>query len=226
VGEHENPLARLHPTMPRYTVTPRETALLVIDMQYLDAHPDWGLGKRAGTLGLAGQLTPYFKRVRAVTDRIQALRDATRRSGGEVVYVALGTLTPDRRDASPRHFIMGLSPARGTKEAEILDELRPDPRDVVIYKTSASPFNSTAIDQVLHNLGVRLLIVTGVLTNGCVESTVRDASDRSFQVIVVEDACAALDETLHANAMRNMRNTFANIWTTAEVLAALGAAVR
>jgi biuret amidohydrolase len=221
-----NPLARLASAMPRYTVAPRKTALLTIDMQYLDAHPDWGLGRKARELGLGEAIAPYFQRVREITGRIQRLQEAVRRGGGEVVHIALGALTPDRRDACPRHYLLGLSPARGSKEAEFIDELRPDPADVVLHKTSASPFNSTAIDQILHNLGVELLVVAGVLTNGCVESTVRDAGDRSFQVILVEDACAALADELHRNSIRNLEKTFCNVWTTEEVLEAFSAGAR
>ena len=53
-----NPLARLMSTMPRYAITPRKTALVIIDMQYLDAHPGWGLGKKAQTLGLTEAIAP------------------------------------------------------------------------------------------------------------------------------------------------------------------------
>src|SRR3990172_7931740 len=213
-----NPLVLLTPPLPRYKIDPRQTALLVIDMQYMDAHREWGIGKRAKELGIHDKLTEYFSQVDSIAKRIRSIRRELKDGGGEVVYVALGTLTLDRRDASPRHFTLELSPQKGSKEAEILEELKPDVNDVVIYKTSASPFNSTATDQTLHTLGAKVLLVTGVLTNGCVESTVRDASDRSFQVIVVEDACAALTSELHANSIGIMVSTFANICTTGEVL--------
>ena len=71
-----NPLARLYPDLPEYTITPSRTALIVVDMQYVDAHPDWGLGARANALGLGHHLAPYFERVRQITARIHELRGA------------------------------------------------------------------------------------------------------------------------------------------------------
>jgi len=93
---------------------------------------------------------------------------------------------------------------------------------MAIHKSSSSPFNSTNIDYVLHNLGVDTLIVTGVLTNGCVEGTVRDAADRSFRVILVEDACAAFTDELHRASINNVRGTFATVKRTADLVAELG----
>lgn len=216
-----NPLAQLVPSLPDYAVDPERTALVVVDMQYLDAHPDWGLGKRARELGIFEHLVPYFARVRAVTSRILELRESMRRCGGHVIYLALSSARPDRRDVCPRHYWLGLTPAVGTREAEILEELAPGPNEIVIHKSSSSPFNSTNIDYVLHNLGVDTLIVTGVLTNGCVEGTVRDAADRSFRVILVEDATAAFTDELHRASINNVRGTFATVKSTADLVAEL-----
>ena len=223
-AESSNPLARLYPDLPEYTITPSRTALIVVDMQYVDAHPDWGLGARANALGLGHHLAPYFERVRQITARIQELRDALSQAGGHVIFLALGSAREDRRDACRRHYALGMTPAAGTHEAELLDELRPGANEILLRKTSSSPFNSTNIDHVLHNLGVDTLLVTGVLTNGCVEGTVRDAADRDFDVILVEDACAALTDELHQAALRNLGRTFANVRSTARVLAELAPA--
>jgi nicotinamidase-related amidase len=221
----ENLLAKLAHPLPRYTVRPEKTALVIVDMQYLDADPHWGLGNRAKELGIADHLAPYFERVRQITERIRRLREALRQSGGEVIYLALCALTENRRDACSRHYVMGLAPAKGSREAEIIEELTPGDEEILIHKSSSSPFNSTSIGQVLYNLGVELIIATGVVTNGCVEGTVRDAADRSYQVILVEDACTALTEELHANSIQSMRNTFANVLSTQEVLDELSVSV-
>jgi nicotinamidase-related amidase len=67
----------------------------------------------------------------------------------------------------------------------------------VLDTTTLSPFNSTALDQYLRNMGVENLVVAGVLTDAAVETTARDAGDRGFNVIAVEDACAALEAEHH-----------------------------
>jgi nicotinamidase-related amidase len=221
VSLEANPLAQLYPDLPEYEIRPEKTALVVVDMQYADAHPDWGLGKRAKELGLEEHLRPYFQRVHRITQRILELRDAMRESGGAVIYLALSSAREDRRDVCRRHYILGLTPAAGTVEAELLDELEPGPNEILVHKTSSSPFNSTNIGHILHNLGVDTLLVTGVVTNGCVEGTVRDAADRDFNVILVEDACAALTEELHRASVRNVQRTFANVRPTAQVVAEL-----
>lgn len=79
--------------------------------------------------------------------------------------------------------------------------MKPLPGEIVISKTSSSAFNSTAIDQMLPNLGIQYLIACGVVTNGCVDLTVRDAADRNYRVIVAHDACAAMSPQIHQAAL-------------------------
>ncbi len=110
-------------------------------------------------------------------------------------------------------------------DAEILEELSPGPEYIVISKTSSSPFNSTGIHQLLHNLGCDTLLVCGVVTNGCVEGTVRDASDLGYRVILVPDACAAVTATLHQAAITNLDNAFCNCRSTRAIIAELSAAL-
>ena len=80
-------------------------------------------------------------------------------------------------------------------------------------KVSSSPFNSTAIDRFLRNLDIDTFLVCGVVTNGCVEGTVRDASDLGYQVIMVDDACAAVTPALHQAAITNLKDGFCNVRT-------------
>ena len=80
--------------------------------------------------------------------------------------------------------------AVGSFEHEIVDELAPLPGELVLDKNASSPFNGTGIDQLLRNLGVETLVLVGVATDMCVETTGRDAADRGYNVIVAEDATA------------------------------------
>jgi nicotinamidase-related amidase len=100
--------------------------------------------------------------------------------------------------------LRGLLAAPGSRDAEFLDEVAPAGDEVVIEKTSSGAFNSSAIDQVLRNLGIEHLLACGVATNACVEMTVRDAADRNYQVTLVHDACAAMSEALHQAALLTM----------------------
>jgi len=95
--------------------------------------------------------------------------------------------------------------------------------EIVITKTCGGVFNGSNIEYVLRNLGIQHLIVVGVVTSGCVEVAVRDAADRSFQVLLVEDATATWSDDMHRAAMRAMDEIYAKVLPTSEMLARLEA---
>lgn len=181
-----------------------DLALLIVDMQYLDAHPDWGIGREAKRQGREADFAYYWERVREIIPRIQALQETSRALGIEMIHTRIASLTRDCRDSSRGHHLRGLLSPPDSREAEFLDEIKPLGDEIVISKTTSSPFSSTAIDRVLRNLAIRNLLVCGVATNACVEMTVRDAADRDYGVTVVEDACAGLSEELHRAALLTM----------------------
>ena len=84
-----------------------------------------------------------------------------------------------------------------------------------------SVFNSTPIHHVLTSMGIRHLVMCGVMTSGCVESAARDATDLGYDVVVVSDACASWTEELHRALLRVMHGVFALVKSTMEVLDAL-----
>ena len=111
----------------------------------------------------------------------------------------------------------------GSREHDILDELKPLPGEHVLRKTTIGAFASTNIDSLLRALGCEQLYLTGVSTNMCVETTAREAADRGYGVTLVEDACGTTHEDLHHNTMRNFQRLFGRVRSTAESLAELGA---
>jgi ureidoacrylate peracid hydrolase len=113
--------------------------------------------------------------------------------------------------------------APGSREAQFLPDVGPEAGDVVLTKTASSAFNGTTLDRLLRALGIRNLIVCGVFTTNCVESTVRDGADLGYSCIVAEDACGALLEEMHFASIRAMRNVYALIWSTHDVSLALEA---
>jgi nicotinamidase-related amidase len=197
------------------------TALLVVDMQYLDAHPDYGLGLRAREAGNVHLLEGYFERVKSATTVIARLLEACRASGVEVIYCTIAARTRDGRERSRVHKDNGLLATPGSRDAEVLDEIRPRDDEIVLNKTCGGVFNSTELDYILHNLGIETLVVTGVVTNGCVETAVRDAADRGYKVVLVPDACAAFSDELHENALMSVGNKICKLRDSAEVLAEL-----
>jgi nicotinamidase-related amidase len=214
-----------------FELDPRRTGLLVVDMQYVDAHRDHGLGKSLK------QSHPevwsyYFDRVETlVVPNVARLLAAFRAGGLRVVHLTLGPVLPDgadmvalRRDDRPE-AMDALFHHQGTFEHRILEELSPLDGELVINKTSRSAFNSTAIERVLRNLGLDALVVCGVTTSSCVDTTARDAADRGFKTVIVEDAAAELDEPSHDAALRQFAVRWGRVWTTSETLAMLSATV-
>jgi nicotinamidase-related amidase len=204
------------------------TGLLLIDMQYVDAHRDYGLGKSLKASHPA-VWDYYFTRVEdVVVPGCRRLLDAFRGGGLRVVHVTLGPELPDGADmvALRRPAITpGLESmlhGRGTFEHGILEELEPRAGELVLNKTSRGAFNSTAIERVLLNLGLDALIVAGVSTSSCVETTARDAADRGWKVVIVEDATAEIDEPSHEATLRQFAVRFGRVWTVEETLSALG----
>jgi ureidoacrylate peracid hydrolase len=129
-------------------------------------------------------------------------------------------LTLDGRDRSLDYKISGLFAAKGSREAEVIDELAPLDNEIVIPKTSSSLFNSTNFEYVLRNLGVEYLMVMGMITDQCVETTVRDGCDRGFLMTLVEDACAAGSEHRHEESLIGI-DGYCRRRTTDELIAEL-----
>jgi len=218
-----NPLLKLIKPLPEVRLKRKNSALLVVDMQYLDAHKDYGIFLNARNKGVREAMNYYRDRLGLIVPNIARLQKAFRRKRMEVIQTKIASLTLDGRERSKGHRDKGIFAPKGSKDAEILKELRPMENEIVLPKTASGVFNSTAIDQILRNLGVENLVVTGVVTNNCVENAVRDACDRGFAVILVEDGCAAVTEEIHLAAIRAMRDHFAKIKTTAEVIKMLQA---
>jgi len=118
---------------------------------------------------------------------------------------------------------LGMNAAPGSHEAQFLPEVAPEESEIVLTKTTSSAFNGTALDRVLRALGVCNLIVCGVFTSNCVESTVRDGADLGYSCLVVEDACGALLEEMHLASIRAMRNVYGHIWSAGQACAAIEA---
>ncbi len=218
---------QVFPPLPFYDLRAGSTALLVVDMQYLDAHRDYGMGRTAREHHLEGELEPYFAAVDAIVPRIKALMEGARAVDVPIVQCRIASRVADCSDISRQHRDLRIFAAPGSREADILDELRPLPGEIVLSKTCGGVFNGTNIDTVLRNMGVDTLIVTGVVTNGCVENAVRDASDRGYRTILVEDAAAALTPEQHATALRVLKDVYCNVRPAASLareLAALASA--
>ncbi len=170
---------------------PGTTALLLVDLQQ-------------GTCGDA-QPRPqpdFDRRFRATTlPAAQQVLAAARRGGLEVIHTVIANLTADGRDRSADYKRCGMGFPPGSRAAEVIAELAPLADELVLPKSSSSPFSSTVLDYLLRNLGIRTLVVIGLLTDQCIDHTVKDAADRGYRVVCIHDACQAVIPERHAAAL-------------------------
>jgi nicotinamidase-related amidase len=192
-----------------------ETALLLCDLQNDFLHPD-------GAYGRAGLGTPE---IAAVVPRLAPLVRTVRAAGGWIVSTHF-TLVPGRGGEpfisehlrAARPFLRRGDFLPGGWGHALVDELAPS--DIAVEKIAFSAFYMSRLDWVLARARLRRLVVAGIVTNGGVASTVRDAHVREFDVTVLEDGCAAFSPELHATAIAALRPV-ARIATIADTLTSL-----
>jgi nicotinamidase-related amidase len=196
---------------------PGTSALILGDLQNDFLHRD-------GAYGRAGQSSPA---IAALPDRLAPLVRAARERS-VLIVATLFTLVPGRGGepiVSPhlkslRPFLKKGDFAPGGWGQQLVDELAP--ADVAIEKIAYSAFHASRLKWVLRKCGVEQLYFTGIVTNGGVASTVREAHVREFGCTVIEDGCAAFSDDVHRTAIEGLRPV-AKILTIADVLQSLAA---
>lgn len=198
--------------MKKFTLRPARTALLIVDLQNDFLHPE-GAYARGGQKDAA---------IAALPERIAPLADALRRKGGWVVSTQF-TLVPGRGGEpliSPhlkelRPFLRKGDFQPGAWGHQLVDELQP--ADLTIEKVAYSAFYMTRMEWALRKVGIETLIVGGIVTNGGVASTVRDAHVRDLNTCVLSDGCAAFSAQTHNSAIADL-GTVSPVMTCAQAL--------
>ena len=204
-------------------VVPRRSGLLYIDVQNYNARPDGGEYRDEGlTPEQAEKKYEYFfmELKAAVIPNMQRLQAACRREGIEVLYTTIESLTKDGRDRSLDYKITGFNVPKGSWDGQVLDEIKPLEDEIRFPKTSSSVFLSTNIHYILGNLGIEFLIVSGLLTDQCISSAVRDACDLGYLVTLITDACCTYSPERHETSLGHIKG-YCRQRTTAEFLAEL-----
>ena len=182
-----------------FGLDPQRTAVIVVDIQN-DFASEGGLMARMGT---------DISQIQAAVAPIGRVLKAARNAGSKVVYLKM-EFRPDLSDLGPpdsanalRHRYAGVGQSfaapngsegrllvKDTWNTAIVDELRPEPSDIVVSKQRFSGFYNTELDTILKTLGVRSLVFTGCTTSVCVESTLRDACFRDYRCLLLADCTA------------------------------------
>lgn len=211
--QHGQPATTLSREIP---IDHAHAALLFIDVQNYNCRPDGGEYTALTAAERDARYGFFFNTLRnTAAPNMQRLQAACRQARIEILYTVIEALTKDGRDQSLDYKISQLFVPRGSWDALVLAEIAPAGDEIVLPKTSSSVFISTNIDYVLRNLGVRSLIIAGVLTDQCIDSAVRDACDLGYLVTVPTDACATLTEERHVSSLRNNRGYCRQVTTQA-----------
>ena len=198
-------------------IDPATTALMLVDMQNDFLHPE-------GAYGRAGQKSDD---IAALPDRLVAIADAVREAGGWIVSTHF-TLVPGKGGEpfiSPhlkklRPFLDKGDFQPGAFGHQLIDALQP--ADLTVEKVAFSAFYQSRLEWVLQRAGIKTLIFGGIVTNGGVASTVRDAHVRDFHCVVLEDGCAAFSQKAHDSSIGSL-STIARIINCEEMIAELKA---
>ena len=200
-------------------IDPRKTALIVVDMQNAFIRDEGSMLKR----GLNNEL------LKPTVEPVKRLVAIARRVGMPIVFTRT-CLRPDYKDAGLRKERFSNANykalARGTWDVELIDDLVPAPEDHVVDKPRPSAFYNTDLEVILRGEAVDTLIVCGVTTEICVESTIRDAYFRDYAILVPTDAVAAFDVERHQGALKIIEYGFGTLVTTEQIEAALATAAK
>ena len=181
-------------------------ALITIDMQHMDAHPNGWMGRIAKAAGHEDLLAERFDGINKALPNIRRLQNAFRSAGEEVMHVRIAYKTADQRE-TPKAFMPAKEADNEPKDArddEFLEEVAPVGDEIVFSKTSSSVFSTTDIERILWNLGIQYLVFTGLVTDGCVELSARDAADRGWACTLIEDGCCSSTRIAHVDAIERM----------------------
>lgn len=196
-------------------------ALLVIDLQnvYLQRADPATLHPAARTAYDAW--TPFHERMHGtVLPTVAALQQRFRRDGHEVLFARIACQTRDGRDRSLSQKLPGwnnLLLPKDDWESQVPPAVAPQGDEIVVTKTTDSALTGTNLRLILANLGITQVVCCGIFTDQCVSSTVRSLADESFQVIVVEDACAAASDELHRHELEIINMIYCHVMSAAEL---------
>lgn len=193
------------------------TAILVIDMQNDNLHPDGAFASTGAAQNAIEQ---------DVVAHVRDVLDAARAAGAPVFHNRIvvhpgrdvgGDNAPIFRMVGPDNLVLG------TWGAEIVDGLDPRPGEIILDRTRMSAFNGTNLDSMLRALRVTDVVIVGVWTNMAVEHSARDAADAGYRVTVVSDATSSINADWQQAALSYALQNIVDIRTTAEVVAGLAA---
>ncbi len=205
--ESDQMIADVDKTLTReVALVPEQSALLFIDVQNFSAKREGAEFNHLSDAEFEETYGWFFSELYdRVVPNMQAMQTGCREAGVEVMYTTIESLTLDGRDRSLDYKITGFNVPKGSWDGKVIDEIAAGTDEIILPKTSSSVFVSTHIDYILRNLGVRQLVLCGLITDQCVESAIRDACDLGYLVTQVTDACLTYSMDRHETSLRAIK---------------------
>ena len=196
-------------------IDPNHTAVVVIDMQNDFCHSEGAFGK------LGTDMEP----IQTIMPRLLSLMDNAREAGCQVVIFRVARSPHDDWPAKRRldELLSGPDATpivdEGSWGAELCEGFDPKEGDILLTKNRFGGFTATNLDLILRNLEIDNIVMTGVATNICVESTAREGFMLDYNVVLVEDCCATTSREFHNGTVENVRSCFGRVVKADEVAA-------
>jgi len=201
-GDNEWQAAIADYDRPGVVFRPARAALLVVDMQKVFASEEG---------------SSFLPMSVPAGERLATLVQECRQSGVPVIFTRHVHTNPEMDGGSMARWWRSLI-LEGTEESELIDKLQPQDGERVIVKCRYSAFAGTPLEMILRSLGVEDLIVGGVMTNLCCETTARDAFNRDFNVFFLGDGTASANQELHDSSLRNISYGFGRVLSVFEAV--------
>jgi len=207
----------------------RDTALVVVDMQYASGSRDHGLGAHLARQGNLADAEYRFHRIETlIVPNTQKLLAAWRAAGAPVVYLTVGARKADMSDAPPhlKTFFQVCNNYEGSLENGIVEALKPLPGEAVVTKNTMGAFASAPLGEVFDRLGVKTAVYVGVSTNNCVDTTAREAADRGYGSILVSDATGTCSDRMQEVTLESFQRLWGRVVTTEGAIGELAQAAQ
>lgn len=208
--------------LPEIKIDPKTTALMLVDLQNQFVLKDFGDAKKSQESGDYERWAPFYDRLNdIVVPNAERLLNLFRKNNLCVTYGRIACMREDGEDRSPVQKTEGWNGIFlpiDDYATQMVESLAPKKNEVVFNKTTDSVTTGTNCLQVLRFMGIKTVVVSGIVTDQCVASTVRGLADDGLKVICVEDACAAATMELHEAELRIMNMIYCDVMSTDEVL--------
>ncbi|TQN49673.1 putative isochorismatase family protein YecD [Acidithiobacillus thiooxidans ATCC 19377] len=193
--------------------------LLVIDIQntqYFSKKNSEQVGNKQN------RWSPFINRMNStVIPNTKKIINYLRLKNVPIIFARVGFLTTDGSDRSLSQKRTGFNQTKlnaNEFQSQVLNELEPSKNDIILTKSCDSAVIGTNLRLILNNMGIKTVIVCGIYTDQCVSSTVRDLADESFNVILIEDACAAGTDEIHNHELMVINNIYCQVLNLQELI--------